>query len=194
MEGGEKPPARVDDLREQLRALGYLDARVDRFVLGRAATRGRGWSLALGASLRIGALAGVLLGPAAAVGLSARLPGLVTNVTDAVVLAGYLAVLFGAGSAVLAFAATLAGVALARGAASDANFAPRARRAATLAGLAVAAACLVYLTLWWRTTSAPMGPLASVPAQVLVMAIAVAISVLVGHAVTVTVLATLVRF
>ncbi len=194
MEHEPKPPARVDDLREQLRALGYLDARVDRFVLGRAATRGRGWSLALGASLRIGALAGVLLGPAAAVGLSARLPGLVTSVTDAVVLAGYLAVLFGAGSAVLAFVAILAGVALARGAASDANFAPRARRAATVAGLAVAAACLVYLTLWWRTTTAPMGPLASVPAQVLVMAIAVTISVLVGHAVTVTVLATLVRF
>jgi len=187
-------PARVNDLREQLRALGYLDARVDRFVLGKAAARGRGWSLALAASIRIGALAGVLLGPAAAIGLSTRLPGLVTNVTDAVVLAAYLAVLFGIGSGLLACAAILAGVTLARRAASGPNFAPRARRAATLAGLAVAAACLVYLTLWWRTTTAPMGPLASGSAQVLVLTIAVAISVLVGHAVTVTVLATLVRF
>jgi len=43
---------RVDALREQLRALGYLDARVDRFVLGAAATRERPAGLALAASPR----------------------------------------------------------------------------------------------------------------------------------------------
>lgn len=186
---------RTDDLREQLRALGYLDARVDRFVLGRAASGTRAWSLALAASLRIGALAGALLGPSAAVGLSARLPGLVTSLTDAVVLAGYLAVLFGAGAALLALAAVAAGGAIARRAAAQPDFANRARRAAILTGLAVSAACLLYLTLWWRASaaSAPMAPLGSTTAQVLVLAVAAAISVLIGHGVTVTVLATLVR-
>ncbi len=183
----------VDDLRERLRALGYLDARVDRFVLGRTSS-GSASAWALSASVRIGALAGALLGPAAAVGLSARMPGLVTNVTDAIVLALYLAVLLGAGSAVLAFVATFAAGALARRAASRRDFAVHARRAASLAGWIVAGACLLYLTLWWRTTTAPGAPLGSTTAQVLVLAIAVAISVLIGHTVTVTVLASLVRF
>lgn len=193
-----RPSVPVEDLREQLRALGYLDARVDRFVLGRASSGSAG-ALAFAASVRIGALAGALLGPAAAVGLSARLPGLVTSLTDAIVLACYLAALLGAGSALLAFVATLAAGALARRAVAHPDFPARARRAAALAGLTVAAACLVYLTLWWRATtlagvamtSAPMG---STVVQVLVLAIAVAISVLIGHGVTVTVLATLVRF
>ncbi|HUR19370.1 MAG TPA: alkaline phosphatase family protein [Vicinamibacterales bacterium] len=188
MAGDQRPSVPVEDLREQLRALGYLDARVDRFVLGR--TSFSTW----GASLRIGALAGALLGPAAAVGLSARVPGLVTGVADAIVLAFYLAVLLGAGSAVLAFIATLAAGALARRAASRADFAVRARRAAMLAGLLVAGVCLLYLTLWWRATTLPSAPLGSVSAQLFVLAIAVAISVLIGHTVTVTVLASLVRF
>ena len=188
------PSTGADDLRAQLRALGYLDARVDRFVLGRAASGRQAWSLALAASVRIGALAGVLLGPSAAVGLSTRLPGLVTSLTDALVLAAYLAVLFGAGSAVLAFIAILIAGTLARRTSAQAGFAVRARRAAALAGLAVGGACLLYLTLWWRATTVPMGPLAGTGAQVLVLAVAVAISGLIGHGVTVTVLATLVRF
>jgi hypothetical protein len=70
----------------------------------------------------------------------------------------------------------------------------RARRAAALAGLLVAGVCLLYLTLWWRVTTAPSAPLGSPGAQVFALAIAVAISVLIGHSVTVTVLASLVRF
>lgn len=189
----QHPKVPVEDLREQLRALGYLDARVDRFVLGRAAAGSAG-ALALAASLRIGALAGALLGPAATVGLSARLPGLVTNVTDAAVLASYLAVLLGAGSALLALVVILAAGALARRTASRPDFPARARRAATLAGLVVAGVCLLYLTLWWRATMAPTAPLGSTGAQMAVLAVAVAISILIGHTVTVTVLASLVRF
>ena len=65
----------VDDLRQQLRSLGYLDAGVDRFVLGPAHATRRPAAIALLASLRIGALAAVLLGPAAAIGVAARLHG-----------------------------------------------------------------------------------------------------------------------
>ncbi|NQW05238.1 MAG: alkaline phosphatase family protein [Acidobacteria bacterium] len=192
---------RVDTLREQLRALGYLDARVDRFVLGRVASGGRAWTMALGASVRIGTLAATLLGPATAAGLATRVPGLVTSLTDAIVLALYLAVLFGLGSAALALVAIMVAATIAKRATATPNFATRTRNAAGAAGLAVTAICLFYLTLWWQATGsvAPtaavglIAPLGSAWAQPLVLAIAVAISVLIGHTVTVTVLATVVR-
>jgi len=167
----------VDALRERLRALGYLDARVDRFVLGGAVTRGQGLSLALKASARIGVLAGLLLGPAAVVGLTNRVPGLVTSVMDALVLAAYLSIPFGLAAAGLAFLAIIVAGRLARRGASDPAFASHARRAAITAGLLVAAACLLYLTLWWH---------AAVPPG------AWAVQLL-AHAVTVSVLAYLVR-
>ena len=96
----QPPDPRVDELREQLKALGYLDARVDRFVLGGGARRTKAVALAAGASARLGLLAGLLLGPAAAIGLRARVPGLVTGGLDAIVLAAYLAILFGVATSV----------------------------------------------------------------------------------------------
>ncbi len=62
IEGGED--RRVDDLRQQLRELGYLDAGVDRFVLGPATAARPPLTIALLASLRVGCLAALLLGPA----------------------------------------------------------------------------------------------------------------------------------
>src|SRR5215510_1270583 len=85
---------RVDELRQQLRSLGYLDAGVDRFVLGAARDRRGPVGVAVRASVRVGLLGGALLGPAAAIGLGARLPGLVGGIRDAVVLALYLGVFF----------------------------------------------------------------------------------------------------
>ena len=87
--------ARVDDLRRQLRALGYLDAGVDRFVLGSARDARRPSTITWLSSVRIGLLAAALLGPAAAIGVAARLPGLITGPRDAVVVASYLDVFFG---------------------------------------------------------------------------------------------------
>lgn len=179
----------VNALRERLRALGYLDAKVDRFVLGGAAARSRAASLALAASLRIGLLAGILLGPAAAIGIATRAPGLITSVTDAVVLAAYLTIPFAVASAVLAFLAILGAGFIARQFAAHPDFPARARRAAIAAGLLVAALCLVYLTLWWRA-AVPAGAWAI---QALVLAVAASISVLIGHVVTISVLAYLAR-
>ena len=99
---------RIDELRQQLRALGYLDAGVDRFVLAAAVRRRRPSLIAFLASLRSGIVAALLLGPAAAIGLAARLPGLVTGIRDGIVIAIYMAVLFGAAVTVLSFAAALA--------------------------------------------------------------------------------------
>jgi len=182
---------RVDELREQLRSLGYLDARVDRFVLG-GAGRTRPVGLVLGASARIGILAGLLLGPSAAIGLRARVPELVTGVGDAIVLAMYLALLFGAAATLVAAVAITAGAWAARKSAARPDFARLARRAATTAGMAVGVSCLLYLTLWWRTTTGLAGG-TSLGWSFAVLAVAVAISLLLGHAVAVTVLAVLAR-
>ena len=189
---GRDDQQRVDALREQLRSLGYLDARVDRFVLGGAATRERPAALALAASARIGLLAGVLLGPAAAIGLRLRAPQLVTSASDAVVFALYLAVVFGVAAAAGAALAVVIAGAIARRAASRPGFATHARRVATMAGLAVGVGCLAYLSMWWRTAAGLAGA-TSTASTIVVLAVAVSISLLLGHAVTVTVLAWLAR-
>ena len=166
---------RVDELRQQLRALGYLDAGVNRFVLGPATDRRRPTSIALLAALRVGALAALLLGPAAAVGMNGRVPGLVTGPRDAIVLATYLGVLFGAAVSVLTFAMTLVVAALAR----DGGV-TRARPFSRTAGAVIAVACLAYLTLWWRSANAGFGW--NAPGwTAFALAVAVAISLLLGH-------------
>lgn len=173
-------PADVDALRAKLKALGYLDAGVDRFVLAPArAGRGR-WSIALRASLRIGVLAGLLLGVSGGIAAAARLPGLVTGVRDSVVLAAMLSVAFGTAAflltvVVLSVTARLLHRTGARGVAG-----PGARRGATLAGALVGAGSLAYLTLWWGATSGDAVPQAT-PATAAAIGVAVVISVLLGH-------------
>jgi hypothetical protein len=178
-----RPPApddaRVDELRQRLRSLGYLDAGVDRFVLGSARSTRRPAAIAWLASLRVGLLAAVLLGPAAAIGLSARVPGLVTGPRDAAVVALYLGVFFGVAIALAAFVASLVVASLAR-----ATGAITKQRLGTAAGAVVTIGCLIYLTLWWQTVIAGVGW--SAPVWTLsALALAVAMSLLLGHAVTV---------
>src|SRR5918994_4424149 len=101
------PDERVDELRQQLRSLGYLDAGVDRFVLGPAQERRRPGGLAARFALRVGLLGGILLGPAAALGVGARLPGLIGGVRDAAVIATYLAIVFVLAVSALSFVVSL---------------------------------------------------------------------------------------
>ena len=177
---GDDP--RVDELRQRLRALGYLDAGVDRFVLGPARATRRPSAIALLASLRVGAIAALLLGPAAALGLSARVPGLVIGRRDAIVVAIYLGGFFGAAMTASALVASLVVSWVARQ--SGGRFAERGRWLSRAAGGLVALLCLVYLTLWWQTVIAGLGW--SAPIWTLsALALAAAISLLLGHSVTV---------
>jgi Type I phosphodiesterase / nucleotide pyrophosphatase len=179
---------RVDDLRQQLKSLGYLDAGVDRFLLAPArGTRGP-VALAARSSVRVGLLGGALLGPAAAVGLGARLPGLISGVRDAVVLALYLGVLFFLAVAAISFVVSLGTATLVRG--RHDRFAKRARLASADAGWIISAACLVYLTFWWRNANAGFGWSAPVWTA-FALAVAIGISWLLGHAVRITTLAVL---
>jgi type I phosphodiesterase/nucleotide pyrophosphatase len=187
--GSGQRQADIDELRQRLRSLGYLDAGVDRFVLGPARHRRRPSAIALLSSIRVGALGGLLLGPAAVVGLGGRMPGLITDTQDAIVLAIYLISFFAVAVTAAAFVASLAVAWLAQRAGSA--MAGRARSLSLAAGVAVAVVCLVYLTLWWQTASAGLGWSAPVRTG-LALAVAVGISLLLGHAVTITALAVIV--
>ena len=184
---GTDADPRVDELRQRLRSLGYLDAGVDRFVLGSARRSQSPWTIALLASLRIGILGAVLLGPAAAIGLVSRLPALVTGPRDAAVAALYLGILFG----ILITAASF-GIAMVTSWFATRTTRPGFPRRATVvsiaAGVVVSAGLLAYLTLWWRTANAGMG-WASPAWTAFALAVAAAISLVLGHAVTVTSLA-----
>jgi hypothetical protein len=183
------PKPSVDELRARLRDLGYLDAGVNRFVLG-PVRGGRGLlSVAWRSSARIGLLAALLLGPSAAVAVGRRLPGLVTGARDVAVLAAYLGTLFGVGVALLSLVATLLLGFFASRTRGQAAIERNGPRLARLAGAIVAVACLAYLVLWWRMVN-PAGTVWRSQAWTwLVLASSTAISMLLGHAVTVTTLA-----
>ena len=180
------PEDRVDELRHQLRALGYLDAGVDRFVLGPAKSARRPWVIAALAASRIGVIAAALLGPAAALGIGVRLPGLITGPRDAFVVALFFAALFGLAAAIVSFTASmLVGVLPVSG------LAPRARLISRAAGTLVGAASLVYLTFWWRIATPEIGPFSSTW-TLFALAVAAGISVLLGHVTAITAFAVLV--
>jgi Type I phosphodiesterase / nucleotide pyrophosphatase len=177
---GDDP--RVDELRQRLRSLGYLDAGVDRFVLGPARATRRPSAIAFLASLRVGIIAALLLGPAAALGLSARLPGLVTGPRDAAVVALYLGGFFGAAMSAAAIAASLLVFWVSRQ--SGAGYSGGGRWLARGAGGLVTLLCLIYLTLWWQTVIAGLGWSAPIWTTSALL-VAAAMSLLLGHAVVV---------
>lgn len=176
---------RVDDLRQQLRALGYLDAGVDRFVLGPARSARRPSAIAALAASRIGVIAGALLGPAAALGIGVRLPGLITGARDVFVVALFFAVLLGLAAAVISFTASML-----------VGFLPvpalitRARVVSRVAGTLVGAASLIYLTFWWQIATPDSGAF-SASWTLFALAIAAAISLLLGHVTSITAFAVL---
>ena len=183
------PTPDVDQLRARLRELGYLDAGVNRFVLAPVRGGRALWNVAWRSSARIGLLAALLLGPSAALALGVRLPGLVTGARDAVVLAAYLGALFGAAVAALALGVSLLLGWLASRPRGDAAIERMGPRLARLAGGTVALACFAYLVLWWRTVN-PAGTVWSAGAWTWpVLGLSTAISMLLGHAVTVSTLA-----
>lgn len=185
---GDARPS-VDDLRARLRELGYLDAGVDRFVVGPVLESRGLFRLASRSSVRVGLLAGLLLGPSTAIALAVRLPGLVTGARDGAVVAGYLGLLFGLGVFGLSLAAVLFLGWLAARPRRGAVIERLGPRLASTAGALVSIACLAYLVLWWRTVN-PAGTVWQAAAWTWpVIALATAVSMLLGRAVRVSTLA-----
>src|SRR4029453_19163731 len=166
-------------------ALGSLAAGVDRFVLAPALGARRPMTIAGLASTRIGILGALLFGPASTFWIHERLPGLITGTRDAIVIACYLSALFGLATTAAAFLASLGVSWLARRPGS-----PLPRQSPVLsvaAGVIVTCACLAYLTIWWQQAS--LAGTGSRIAFALALLFSVAVSLLLGHALTVTTLA-----
>jgi len=100
----------------------------------------------------------------------------------------YLAVFFFLAVTVTSFVVSLGASAVVRGR-NDA-FARRAARVSRVAGWVTSLACLAYLTLWWRNANAGFGWSAPVWTAFALL-VAVAISLLLGHAQRITTLAVL---
>jgi hypothetical protein len=181
-------PARepdVDALREKLKSLGYLDAGVDRFVLAPARAGRSRWDLAWRSSLRIGILAGLLLGLSGALAAGVKVPGLITGVRDTLVLASLLAAVLGAAVGATALGVILAAARAIRWAGPGASLVTRVRPLALTAGSLVGAVCLAYLTFWWRAMDA-VPDQRSWQVTVVALAVAAAVSLLLGHATATT--------
>jgi hypothetical protein len=168
----ERPPlASVEQVREELRRLGYLDTGVDRFVLGGAGAVSPLRASARAAS-RVGALGGVVFGAALTLAAAGIDPRLRTAPQDLAVLALYLAFVAGAVTALAAFAGGLAAAAWSRRGGRQPG--PRLSRNV---GLVLALASLGYLALWWR--SHVWG--ASWPAQLLIAVLGLGASLALGR-------------
>lgn len=180
------PPQDVDELRQRLKALGYLDAGVDRFVLAPARSGRTRIALALGASVRIGGLAGLLVGLSGTTAMALRVPSLVSGVRDGLAVALVVALAFGAVTAVATLAAIMLASHAVRWLGARVSLHRRMRPVALGAGFLVGSACLAYLTMWWNVTNASPG---FSTATLVALLVAVVISVMLGHVTTTTALA-----
>jgi hypothetical protein len=180
------PPRDVDELRQRLKALGYLDAGVDRFVLAPARSGRTRITLALVASLRIGILAGLLVGLSGTLAMALRVPSLVTSVREGLAVASVVALLFGFVTMAATFGAIVLASQVVRRLGARVSLHARMRPVALGAGFLVGSACLAYLTLWWNAASASAG---MSPTTLVALVIAVAISLMLGHVTTTTALA-----
>ena len=142
---GDPPFASVDEIREELRRLGYFESGLDRFVLSGTGSRSL-VAASLRAALRVGLIGGVLFGTVlslAGIGLDPRFQA---SPQDLAVLTLYLIVVLGGAIGAAAFVGGLV-----------AGFWGRRRgklAAPTLArniGIALALMGVVYFALWWRS-------------------------------------------
>jgi type I phosphodiesterase/nucleotide pyrophosphatase len=150
MDSPRPPLAQVEDVREELRRLGYLDHGVDRFVLAgaKSATPLRA---SIRAAARVGLLGGVLFGAASTLAAAGIDPRLRTEPRDLVILALYLTVILGA---VISVAALVAGLAAAW-LGTRLTRLPRPTLSRDV-GLALATLGLAYVALWWLSHAAEM--------------------------------------
>lgn len=177
-----RPPlATVDDVRLELRRLGYLDSGLDRFVLGAA---GGGTPLAASGRVaaRVGLLGGALMAAALLLLAVALDRALLGEPRDLLLLALYLFIVLGLASGLVAWLAALAAAAWTRRRGRTTS--PRAPLAAGLvSGLAV----LAWLALWWRSHGAGTSTLAQVGA----LAVGLALSAALGRFVSLAAVAVL---
>jgi hypothetical protein len=165
------PLASVDQVRDELRRLGYLEHGVDRFVLGGAGSTSAARASARAAT-RVGVLGGLLFGAALTLAAAGLDPRLRSEPRDLLVLSVYLVLALALVTALATFLGGLAAGWWAR---------RRQRRPGPTVsrnvGLALGMAGLGYVALWWRA-HAWAAPLWT---QVLSLALGVALCAALGR-------------
>jgi hypothetical protein len=138
------PLSSVEQVRDELRRLGYLEHGLDRFVLAGAGSTSPARASARAAA-RVGVLGGLLFGAALAVAAASLDPRLLREPRDLLVLSLYLVIALAMVTAAAAFLGGLAAGWWAR---------RRERRPGPTVsrnvGLALGVAGLAYTALWWR--------------------------------------------
>jgi len=149
--GGRQDP---EALRRQLRELGYLANPLERFLLGRVAGPASPLLTDLVVSLKVGVLAGLLLGGLFLVGFLLSHAGLAQSPGDVAVVTGYL---IGLTTAFLVAASLAVGLLLHLLARLGGRAVPVAELIATRGAVVVAGAVFIYLACWWGATRAQRG-------------------------------------
>jgi hypothetical protein len=168
----DRPPlASVEEVRDALKRLGYLDSGLDRFVLGGAG--GHSFlSTCIGVAWRVALAAGPLLGATLAVAALSLDRRLLAEPMDVVVLAAYASLALGVIAGVAALIGGLVAAWL------GARLGPSAGAASSRGvGLALALGGLAYAALWWRSRGfgAPLG------LQLLALAVALGLSLVLAR-------------
>ena len=143
-----------NEVRDRLRALGYLEKPLDRFLLGGIARPGSFVRRHAAVSLKVAGVAAPLLGALFALAVVFANRPRLSRPLDAALLALYYSVAFGFLIFVLEFIAGLVLAAIVRwrrrGVAA-------LQATATRAGFAVSIVLSAYLALWWRRRAAAAG-------------------------------------
>lgn len=164
------PLSSVEQVREELRRLGYLESGLDRFVLGGAGPTSA-LRACLGAAARVGLLGGLLAASALLLAAVSLDRGLLGEPRDLVVLALYLFVVLSVGVGAAAFlAGLLAAWAERRGRTPS-------PRLATNLGRALGLSAMTYVVFWWRSHAAEAHPLV----QALALLLGLALSLVLGR-------------
>lgn len=150
MDSPRPPIAKVEDVREELRRLGYLDHGLDRFVLA-GAHASSPLRASVRAAVRVGLLGGVLFGAASTLAAAGIDPRLRAEPRDLLVLALYLTAILGV---VIASGALAAGLAAAWLGARLTRL-PRPTLSRDV-GLALATVGLAYVALWGHSHAAEL--------------------------------------
>lgn len=166
-----RPLASVDQVRQELRRLGYFESGLDRFVLG-SARAGSTLQASWRAALRVGTAGGAVLGVALSLLALSLEPEQPRQPSDLALLALYLAILAGIATTLATLALGLLASWLARAyGRGPGRCLPRA------AALLLAGSGLLYLGLWWRSHGGAAPPLQ----QATFVAIGAAVAFLLGR-------------
>jgi hypothetical protein len=168
---GSPPISSVQQVREELKRLGYLDTGLDRFVLGGAGVSSPLRS-SLAAAARVGLVGGALFAAVLTLAAAVIDRRLLAAPADLALLALYLLLALGAVIAAFAFAGGMVAGWVGRRLGRQPG--PGLTRNV---GVALGSAALAYCALWWRSHA----PASSPPLQALAAVLALALALALGR-------------